>query len=98
MRQTQLRKLREEQNPVADFGTESSTSFPQVDNDRNLYVIEEKASEADENDGGAKNMCQLDKERNKNIISKGRWIGSRRMENHGGVFLRFKLAEILGTI
>lgn len=41
-----------EQNPVADFGTESSTSFPQVDNDRNLYVIEEKASEADENDGG----------------------------------------------
>ena len=58
MRQTQLRKLREEQNPVADFGTESSTSFPQVDNDRNLYVIKDKSREADETDGGAKNMCQ----------------------------------------
>lgn len=47
-----VEEMRGEQNPVADFGTESSTSFPQVDNDRNLYVIEEKASEADENDGG----------------------------------------------
>ena len=73
-----------------------------MDNDRNLCVIEEKASEADENDGGAipikkendggaKNMCQLEEERNKKIISKGRWFGSRRMENHGGVFLAVQI-------
>ena len=61
-------------------------------------MMEELYLSKKENDGGAKNMCQLEEERNKKIISKGRWFGSRRMENHGGVFLRFKLAEILGTI
>lgn len=54
-------------------------------------MMEELYLSKKENDGGAKNMCQLDEERNKKIISKGRRIGSRRMENHGGVFLAVQI-------